>query len=173
MGILDYSKSKSDKKEYELLLLPNSNLECVLVSTLAAIDSCNEEVPQAAAALTVSVGSFSDPNEAQGLAHFLEHMVFMGSEKYPKENHYDSFMQEHGGSCNAYTETEHTTYQFDCTSEHFADALDIFACCFHSPKLSRDAVNREIKAIESEFSLAKQSDSNRLQQVPMFLSLSP
>lgn len=34
--------------------------------------------------MTVGVGSFSDPPEIQGLAHFLEHMIFMGSEKYPK-----------------------------------------------------------------------------------------
>lgn len=39
---------------------------------------------QAACALCVDVGSFSDPPEIPGLAHFLEHMVFMGSEKYPQ-----------------------------------------------------------------------------------------
>jgi secreted Zn-dependent insulinase-like peptidase len=32
----------------------------------------------------VKVGSFSDPPEIPGMAHFLEHMVFMGSEKYPQ-----------------------------------------------------------------------------------------
>lgn len=32
----------------------------------------------------VEVGTFSDPPEIQGLAHLLEHMIFMGSEKYPK-----------------------------------------------------------------------------------------
>lgn len=37
---------------------------------------------QAACGLSVGVGSFSDPPEIPGLAHFLEHMVFMGSEKY-------------------------------------------------------------------------------------------
>lgn len=37
---------------------------------------------QAACGLTVGVGSFSDPPEIPGLAHFLEHMIFMGSEKY-------------------------------------------------------------------------------------------
>ena len=46
---------------------------------------------QAACSLTIGVGSFSDPPEVPGLAHFLEHMVFMGSKKYPqvmpKSNH--------------------------------------------------------------------------------------
>lgn len=48
---------------------------------------------QAAASLTVGVGSFEDPDEIPGLMHFLEHMVFMGSEKYPKENSFDYFMK--------------------------------------------------------------------------------
>ena len=69
--------------------------------------------------MCVQVGSFSDPMEAQGLAHFLEHMVFMGSEKYPKENGYDQFVTAHGGFCNAFTEGEFTVFQFDVTCEYF------------------------------------------------------
>lgn len=47
----------------------------------------------AAAALCVNVGSFSDPDDLPGLAHFLEHMVFMGSNKYPEENAFDEFLK--------------------------------------------------------------------------------
>ena len=36
--------------------------------------------------------SFSDPLEVQGLAHFLEHMVFMGSERFPGEDEFDEFV---------------------------------------------------------------------------------
>lgn len=48
---------------------------------------------QAAAGLCVGVGSFSDPKHIPGMAHFLEHMVFMGSEKFPEENDFDSFIK--------------------------------------------------------------------------------
>lgn len=41
---------------------------------------------------------------AQGLSHYLEHMLFMGSKKYPSENEYDDFISKHGGFSNAYTE---------------------------------------------------------------------
>ena len=44
------------------------------------------KVKKAAAAVAVGVGSLCDPLEMQGLAHYLEHMLFMGSEKYPDEN---------------------------------------------------------------------------------------
>lgn len=47
----------------------------------------------AACSLTIGVGSFSDPEDIPGLAHFLEHMVFMGSEKYPQENGFDEFIK--------------------------------------------------------------------------------
>lgn len=54
--------------------------------------------------MSVGVGSFSDPSELQGLSHYLEHMLFMGSDKYPDENEYDSFLTKNGGSSNAFTE---------------------------------------------------------------------
>ena len=54
-------------------------------------------------ALTVNTGSFDDPPERQGLAHFLEHMIFMGSEAYPEEASYSEHISESGGSCNAFT----------------------------------------------------------------------
>lgn len=92
-------------------------------------------------------------------------MVFMGSSKYPKENHYDNFVSSHGGSCNAYTEVEYTSYQFDVTSQHFSEALDIFANCFISPTLSFSSSDREIEAIESEFNIALTDDSNRMAQI--------
>lgn len=92
-------------------------------------------------------------------------MVFMGSEKYPKENHYDSFVSSHGGGCNAYTEGEYTVYEFDVLCQHFTEALDIFAHCFISPLLSFSSSDREIEAIESEFNIARMDDYNRWQQL--------
>jgi len=58
---------------------------------------------RAAAAMVVGVGSWADPPETQGCAHFLEHLLFLGSEKYPDENAYDAFLSKHGGSSNAKT----------------------------------------------------------------------
>lgn len=54
--------------------------------------------------MVVGIGSFSDPAAMQGLSHYLEHMLFMGSAKFPDENDYDSFLSKNGGSSNAYTE---------------------------------------------------------------------
>lgn len=119
----------------------------------------------AACALSINVGSFSDPNAIPGLAHFLEHMVFMGSKKYPKENQFDVFIQKHGGSTNAVTSCECTTFYFDCNVRHLFKALDMFSQFFTSPLLKKESMVREREAVDSEFELATSSDSARIEQI--------
>lgn len=70
------------------------------------------------------LGSLSDPGNISGLAHFCEHMLFLGTEKYPKENEYSQYLSEHAGSSNAFTSGEHTNYYFDVSHEHLEGALD-------------------------------------------------
>ncbi|XP_072275730.1 nardilysin isoform X1 [Pyxicephalus adspersus] len=120
---------------------------------------CTEKL--SAAALCIGVGSFSDPEDLPGLAHFLEHMVFMGSEKYPDENGFDAFLKKHGGSDNASTDCERTIFQFDVQRKHFKEALDRWAQFFIAPLMVRDAIDREVQAVDSEYELARPSDSNR------------
>ncbi|KAK7686842.1 hypothetical protein QCA50_009917 [Cerrena zonata] len=69
---------------------------------------------KSAAALDVNVGSFADKKyNVSGLAHFCEHLLFMGTEKYPEENEYSSYLSKHSGYSNAYTAAEHTNYYFE------------------------------------------------------------
>jgi insulysin len=62
----------------------------------------------AASSLSVSVGSFADPKNLQGAFHFLEHLLFMGTERYPDENDYSAYLADHGGYSNAWTAGEET-----------------------------------------------------------------
>ncbi|XP_072919120.1 nardilysin [Hemitrygon akajei] len=116
---------------------------------------------QSAAALCVGIGSFSDPDDLPGLAHFLEHMVFMGSERYPDENGFDAFLKKHGGSDNASTDCEHTVFQFDVQRKYFKAALDRWAQFFIGPLMIQDTIDREVETVDSEFQLAMPSDSSR------------
>ncbi|KAF6778774.1 hypothetical protein AHF37_01491 [Paragonimus kellicotti] len=118
---------------------------------------------QSAAALCIQVGSFSDPLDAQGLSHFLEHMVFMGSKKYPTENDFDAYLSRRGGQSNAWTGNEHTLFHFDVKRKHFASCLDRFAQFFISPLLQQDSMDRELAAVHSEFELSNARDSSRVQ----------
>ncbi|KAL0818303.1 hypothetical protein ABMA28_008789 [Loxostege sticticalis] len=124
-----------------------------------------DEEKMAACALSVSVGSYSDPPDIQGLAHFVEHMVFMGSEKYPKENDFDSYIKKKGGSDNASTDCEATTFYFEIQEKYLPQAMDMFSQFFVSPLMRKEAMQREREAIESEFAIAHPSDSNRKDQL--------
>ncbi|XP_044277422.1 nardilysin-like [Varanus komodoensis] len=116
---------------------------------------------QSAAALAVCIGSFYDPDDLPGLAHFLEHMVFMGSKKYPDENGFDTFLKKHGGSDNASTDAERTVFQFDIQKKYFKEALDRWAQFFIHPLMIKDAIDREVEAVDSEYQIARPSDANR------------
>jgi insulysin len=135
-------KSKSDKRIYKHIVLPNK-LQCLLIS--------DSEADKSAAALDVHVGCSLDPKPLYGTAHFLEHMLFMGTHKYPGENEYTEFIKNNGGTNNAYTSLTNTNYHFDCANEAFEGALDRFAQFFLHPILGESSTEREMKAVDSEF----------------------
>lgn len=70
------------------------------------------------------LGSLNDFQELPGLAHFLEHMLFLGSKKYPEENDYQKFVTEHAGHSNAYTTEHQTNFFFDISPDFLSPALD-------------------------------------------------
>lgn len=119
----------------------------------------------AAVALCINVGSFYDPLKIQGLSHFLEHMIFMGSEKFPKENEFDQYVSTNGGADNAMTECEYTMFYFEIVEEHLAGAIDRFAQLFVSPLMLRDSMEREMEAVESEFQNNINDDDTRIMQL--------
>eukprot|EP00977_Amphora_coffeiformis_P009566 scaffold2204_cov166-Amphora_coffeaeformis.AAC.26 len=119
----------------------------------------------AAAALLVGAGSAMDPRGCEGLAHAIEHFLHMGSEKYPGENEYESYIAKHGGSDNAYTEWEYTVYTLSVQQDYLFGALDRLAQHFVAPLLSESSTERELNAVESEFQLNRHDDDNRREQL--------
>lgn len=149
-------KSPNDIKQYKTITLSNG-LNALLVH--------NPESNKSAAALAVNVGHFDDPVHRQGLAHFLEHMLFLGTENFPDGSEYQKFINEHGGSNNAWTATEHTCFFFDIGYQHFSDAIERFGEFFTRPLLSEEFVNKERKNIDAEFKLKLKDDIRRLYDV--------
>lgn len=137
----DIITSKTDKREYKSVVL-NNKLRCILIS--------DPDTDMSYASLAVNVGHYKDPDNYEGLAHFLEHMLFMGSKKYPDENEYNVYLNKHGGYSNAYTDKELTNYYFSITPKYFNKCLDIFSRFFIDPLFKEDSVNREVNAVDSE-----------------------
>lgn len=149
-------KSPNDAKEYQAITLQNG-LRVLLVHS--------PDSNKSAAALAVNTGHFDDPEHRQGLAHFLEHMLFLGTQKFPDGSEYQKFINEHGGSNNAWTATEHTCFFFDIGQQHFASAIERFGEFFTAPLLSEEFVNKERKNIDAEFKLKLKDDIRRLYDV--------
>ena len=108
--------------------------------------------------VSVNVGSIAESKELQGLAHFLEHMLFLGSKKYPNESYFDEFLSKNGGYSNAYTDTYQTVYYFQVLNDSFEKSIDIISRFFIDPLFDKGSVDREINAIESEHLKNIQSD---------------
>lgn len=142
-------RSSKDERVYHSFTLSN-HLTCLVISDPAT--------DKGSAALDINIGQYSDTADVQGMAHFLEHMLFMGTTKYPDENDYNKYLNAHGGNSNAYTDLEHTNYYLDVACDHLEGALDRFAQFFVAPLLKEDSVDRERQAVDSEHAKNLQSD---------------
>lgn len=142
-------KSPSDDRTYEGFILGNG-LRILLIS--------DADTRKAAVALDVGVGHAHDPDERQGLAHFLEHMLFLGTKKYPSPGEFKQFIAAHGGMHNAYTAFENTSYYFDIDSQYLAPALNRFSQFFAEPLFLPEYVEREKHAVDAEYRSKLRSD---------------
>jgi insulysin len=145
-------KSPADTRSYQTLQLDNG-LRVVLVS--------DPDSEVAAASLDVHVGSGDEPADRPGLAHFLEHMLFLGTRQFPESGEYHAYINANGGSRNAYTAYENTNYHFELEASALAGALDRFAAFFIAPLMDAAYVERERKAVHAEYTGRLSNDGPR------------
>ena len=148
--------SSQDTKQYRYLELDNQ-LQVLLIS--------DDDADHGAASLDVNVGSLQDPSTRPGLAHFLEHMLFLGTKTYPTAGDYQSFINQHGGTHNAFTAPEHTNYFFQVEASQLKGALDRFSRFFYEPLFTEEYVQREKNAVHSEYQSKYKDDYRRMQYV--------
>jgi insulysin len=155
-------KPPLDDREYVSYTLGNG-LRVLLCSDPSSSSS------EAAAAMDVHVGSMSDPDDVPGIAHFNEHMLFLGTKRYPKEDSFESFLATNGGISNAYTDNTDTVYFFTFgaadADNKLAECLNRFGSFFTEPLFTESATGRELNAIESENAKNLQSDIFRTFQI--------
>ncbi|PCI78597.1 hypothetical protein COB21_00480 [Candidatus Aerophobetes bacterium] len=116
------------------------------------------ETPSSGAAFSMRVGSWDDPEEYPGIAHFVEHLLFMGSHTYPDENLYRDAVSKAGGALNAYTASKRTVYGFYSDNTHFEEIFPMFAHMLMDPLFNPGSIAREYKAIEQEYQISLSSD---------------
>lgn len=116
---------------------------------------------QSAAALAVEAGSWHDPETYPGMAHLLEHMLFMGTAAYPGESEHQKFIFDNGGKLNAYTAPDRTVYMFSINTPAFSGALDRFAHFFIDPLFAPGSIARELHAVDQEHAKNIENDGWR------------
>jgi zinc protease len=123
--------------------------------------------PDRAAALAsvqvwVKTGSVHEGAQlGAGLSHYLEHMLFKGTERRAGRE-ISATVQAHGGYINAYTTFDHTVYYIDLPSEHAAVALDVLADAVLHSTLPADEVAREKDVILREIAMTRDDPDGRL-----------
>lgn len=148
--------SPHDQRDYRVLTLDNG-LKVLLVS--------DPEADKAAASMNVAVGSSQDPDDLQGLAHLLEHMLFLGTDAWPEPDAYQGYISRHGGSHNAFTASRDTNYFFDVEPDALEGALDRFSHFFIDPLFNADQLGSERTVVNSEYQARLRDDARRQDEV--------
>ncbi|PHJ16891.1 rhoptry metalloprotease toxolysin tln1 [Cystoisospora suis] len=153
---VEIRKPIEDTKQYKYIKLQNG-IKCVLISS--------SDVDMAALAVTVHVGSISDPADAQGLAHLIEHLLFQGSSKFPAREELDKFVHTNGGYSNAFTSLYHVLLHLEIPYPLLESAAERAADAFTAPLLNPSYMREEIDVIQSEFDAASLDDFWRVTQI--------
>nr|WP_244511259.1 insulinase family protein [Halomonas arcis] len=155
--------SPVDERDYRILEL-NNGLTALLVN--------DPDADKAAASMNVQVGSAQDPDDLLGLAHFLEHMLFLGTEAYPEADAYQQYLSRNAGSHNAFTAPQDTNYFFNIEPSALEGALDRFSAFFVSPLFNADRLESERNIVHSEY-IARRRDEGRRENEVLDQLLNP
>ncbi len=102
-------------------------------------------------------GSADDPQGKSGIAHFLEHLMFKGTETHPKGK-FSNVVAELGGQENAFTSVDYTAYYQRVAKEHLATMMSFEADRMVNLILSEDDVNPEREVVLEERLMRTESD---------------
>ncbi|MEN3258254.1 pitrilysin [Sodalis endosymbiont of Spalangia cameroni] len=149
-------KSSQDPRHYQAIRLDNG-MTVLLVSDKEAVKSL--------AAVAVPVGSLENPHNQLGLAHYLEHMILMGSRHYPEPENLSEFLKKHGGDHNASTASYRTAFYLEVENDALQPAIDRLADAIAAPRLDPVYADKERHAVDAELRMARASDGLRMAQI--------
>ncbi|QIW16758.1 pitrilysin [Pasteurellaceae bacterium RH1A] len=155
------NKSPTDKAIYQGIKLANG-MTVLLIS--------DEKANKSLMSLALPIGSMEDPVSQQGLAHYLEHMVLMGSKDFPETNGLDKFLSQNGGYNNASTAPHRTAYYFQVNNEAFDEGVARLADALGQPLLLESNAKKEVNAVNAEMVRAKSNDGWLLRSVDLATS---
>ena len=142
MQIVQLPRTPDDGRRYWLSRAP-TGLLCLLISDPAA--------EAASCVAQFGVGSHDEPQTLPGLAHLLEHMLFMGSARYPQAGSFPQLVSEWSGRFNASTAAERTRYHFSVNPAGLGACLAQLTDMLAAPLFLPETVAAERQVIDAEF----------------------
>ncbi|MBB1486759.1 insulinase family protein [Oceanospirillum sediminis] len=140
---------------------------------LAVKSSCDDNFRMV---VTFHCGSANEPESWPGLAHLLEHSLFLGSKGSDGTEHKPGSIQAEfirmGGHINASTQLYHTSYMLECPADQWQRACRLLACLLFNPELPSSRIIAELEIIEAEYK-ARCSDARQQIQAILQETLIP
>ena len=97
----------------------------------------------------IKTGSINENDKNNGISHFLEHLFFKGTQKYPVGT-FDKILESKGASTNAATSKDYTHYYIKIPSEFFDLALDLHSDMLLNPEIPQQELEKERKVVIEE-----------------------
>ena len=130
---------------YNRQVLPNGLV--ILTERMPAVKS-------ASIGVWVKVGSRDEAPEVAGVSHFIEHMLFKGTERRSAQE-IAKAIDAVGGTLDAFTSRESTCFYAKVLGEHLPLAVDILADTFLNSRLARDDIDRERQVVLQEIKMVE------------------
>lgn len=144
MALADATSSTS----YRHTTLPNGIR--ILTAELSHVRS-------ASIAFYFGVGSRYESAEISGMAHFIEHMVFKGTQRFPTAQIISETIEGVGGVLDAATDKEVTVFSAKVASRHFDLAMDLLADMVRAPRFEPEEMEKERRVIIEEIGMYRDS----------------
>jgi len=144
---------------------PRDIARTVLPNGLRVITERMENVRSVSVGVWIGTGSREETPEQSGISHFIEHMLFKGTARFPTAQVISEAIEGVGGILNAGTEKEMTTYWVKVASEHLELAIDLLADMATAPRLDDDELEKEKKVVLEELGLAQDAPGEWVHQL--------
>lgn len=109
--------------------------------------------PKVSMQIWYNVGSKHEEDGEKGMAHFIEHMIFKGTNTMLSESDINLIAQKLSAEINAFTSFDTTTYFFDVPLANWQQVLPVFADCMQNCKFDQEHMNSEVKAVIQELKM--------------------
>ncbi|KRH93159.1 N-arginine dibasic convertase NRD1, Zn2+-dependent endopeptidase, insulinase superfamily, partial [Pseudoloma neurophilia] len=148
--------------------LYESNYHFFVVGNLKCLFVKNDKITKSYVSMGVDCGSELD--KVPGLAHLLEHLVFITPEDKNDRNEFGNFLNTHNGHSNAFTSDHMTVYHYEIDTPGLEKSLQLFSHFFRNPMIEEKTIESEINNVDSEFQMGKGHDDYRIWRLQEILA---